>query len=177
MSDLDKQLGDSIVVGFLYGIQSELLADEEVEHRVAGFRHTKGYKEALNHAKLAFTEDGWYKPGGSITVRGVETITEKEWLAGKEIDTFIDAGWKDQNGSIVYTRFARFDNKLILLNGVDPLAMLDLADDTLMTGQEWYAHLEDLSECNCESRINQVCDKCQIIRPFLEAAKKAAGIE
>lgn len=73
---------------------------------------------------------------------------------------FIDAGW------------------LAPLNGV-PFAEADRMTITnnRMTGQEWYASLEDLSECNCESHINQVCDKCQIIRPFLAAAKKAVGIE
>lgn len=35
-----------IVVGFLYGIQSDLLPKEEVEHRIAGFKNTKAYKEA-----------------------------------------------------------------------------------------------------------------------------------
>jgi len=36
-----------IIAGFLYGIQSDFLPDEEVRHRVAGFRTTKGYKEAM----------------------------------------------------------------------------------------------------------------------------------
>jgi len=36
-----------IIAGFLYGIQSDFLSDEEVRHRVAGFRTTKGYKEAM----------------------------------------------------------------------------------------------------------------------------------
>lgn len=62
MSDLDKKLGDSIVVGFLYGIKSDLLSDDEVNHRVAGFRHTQGYKKALSHAKQAFIDDGWEAP-------------------------------------------------------------------------------------------------------------------
>ncbi len=42
----NKTVDEAIVVGFLYGIQSDRLPVEEVQHRVAGFRHTKGYKEA-----------------------------------------------------------------------------------------------------------------------------------
>jgi len=39
-------LDTTIIVGFLYGIQSDLLSYDEIEHRLAGFRHTQGYKEA-----------------------------------------------------------------------------------------------------------------------------------
>ena len=42
-SELDK----AIMIGFLYGIQSDLLPEDEVVHRMVAFSHTKGYKEAL----------------------------------------------------------------------------------------------------------------------------------
>jgi len=42
----EDKIDQAIVIGFLYGIQSDSLEAEEVQHRVAGFRHTKGYKEA-----------------------------------------------------------------------------------------------------------------------------------
>lgn len=43
----NHQTDSPIIIGFLYGIQSDMLKPEEVKHRVAGFRHTQGYKEAL----------------------------------------------------------------------------------------------------------------------------------
>lgn len=42
-SEADK----AIMIGFLYGIQSDFLSADEVRHRMAGFRHTQGYKEAI----------------------------------------------------------------------------------------------------------------------------------
>lgn len=52
-------IDDLIIIGFLYGIQSDLLSKDEVEHRVAGFKHTKGFKESklainkiVNEAKI-----------------------------------------------------------------------------------------------------------------------------
>lgn len=42
-SEADK----AIMIGFLYGIQSDLLPEDEVVHRMVAFSHTKGYKEAL----------------------------------------------------------------------------------------------------------------------------------
>ena len=37
----------AIMIGFLYGIQSDFLPADEVRHRMAGFRHTQGYKDAI----------------------------------------------------------------------------------------------------------------------------------
>ena len=37
----------AIMIGFLYGIQSDFLSADEVRHRMAGFRHTQGYKDAI----------------------------------------------------------------------------------------------------------------------------------
>lgn len=42
-SEADK----AVMIGFLYGIQSDFLPDDEVRHRVAGFRNTQGYKDAI----------------------------------------------------------------------------------------------------------------------------------
>jgi len=47
MTDLQQLRDLPIIAGFLYGIESDRLSREEVSHRVAGFRHTKGYEEAL----------------------------------------------------------------------------------------------------------------------------------
>lgn len=66
-TDFGEALDASIVLGFLYGIQSETLSQEEVAHRVAGFRHTKGYAEAIKHAKQTFDKhvigEGYIAPG------------------------------------------------------------------------------------------------------------------
>lgn len=37
----------AIMIGFLYGIQSDFLPADEVRHRMAGFRNTQGYKDAI----------------------------------------------------------------------------------------------------------------------------------
>jgi len=41
----------AIMIGFLYGIQSDFLPADEVRHRMAGFRNTQGYKDALAHIR------------------------------------------------------------------------------------------------------------------------------
>lgn len=123
--------------------------------------------------KQAFTDAGWLPPGDKsayeqakaeayeqvsgrpfcdkTTLRNTDTATEARW-ANKEGDPTI-------NGITLNTPAGRAEER------------------KYMTGPEWYSKLEDLAECNCESHINQVCDKCQIIRPFLKAAKKASGVE
>ncbi len=40
------EIEQCIIIGFLYGIQSDMLSADEIQHRVAGFKHTKGFKEA-----------------------------------------------------------------------------------------------------------------------------------
>lgn len=47
LSDEDK----AIMIGFLYGIQSDFLPADEVRHRMKAFRTTKGYKEAIELLK------------------------------------------------------------------------------------------------------------------------------
>jgi len=37
----------AIMIGFLYGIQSDFLPADEVRHRMAGFRNIQGYKDAI----------------------------------------------------------------------------------------------------------------------------------
>ena len=37
----------AIMIGFLCGIQSDFLPADEVRHRMAGFRHTQDYKDAI----------------------------------------------------------------------------------------------------------------------------------
>ena len=37
----------AIMIGFLYGIQSDFLSADEVKHRMAWFRHTQGYEDAI----------------------------------------------------------------------------------------------------------------------------------
>lgn len=43
---MSKDIKDEIIIGFLCGIEFDLLKKDEVIHRVAGFRHTKSYREA-----------------------------------------------------------------------------------------------------------------------------------
>lgn len=43
----DSEDDKAIMIGFLYGIQSDLLSADEVRHRMAGFRHSQGYKDAI----------------------------------------------------------------------------------------------------------------------------------
>ncbi len=47
MTNQASELDKAIMTGFLYGIQSDLLPEDEVVHRMVAFSHTKGYKEAL----------------------------------------------------------------------------------------------------------------------------------
>lgn len=46
-SQIDE-LEKPIIIGFLYGIESDRLNMKEVEIKVAGFRHTKGYSEGMS---------------------------------------------------------------------------------------------------------------------------------
>lgn len=82
-----------------------------------------------------------------------------EWSA-KLKQAFKDAGY------VQIPNVVRQQDSSLTVNGKE-----------VMTGQEWYTYLEDLAECDCESHINQVCDKCQIIKPFLHTARKASGLE
>lgn len=47
MTNQASEADKAIMIGFLYGIQSDLLPEDEVVHRMVAFSHTKGYKEAL----------------------------------------------------------------------------------------------------------------------------------
>ena len=47
MSNQASEDDKAIMIGFLYGIQSDFLPADEVRHRMAGFRNTQGYKDAI----------------------------------------------------------------------------------------------------------------------------------
>jgi hypothetical protein len=47
MTNQYDEIDQVLLPPFLYGIQSDFIKDpEEIQHRLAGFKHTKGYKEA-----------------------------------------------------------------------------------------------------------------------------------
>lgn len=88
--ELDETKEAILIIGFLYGIQSDFLPPEEVKHRVAGFKNTKGYKEAKSNLKSLIQAE----------VRKAITITLKEikWVeyppSGKEYH-FKSGGWSN----------------------------------------------------------------------------------
>lgn len=44
--DSADELETALLLGFLYGIQSDFLQPDETAHRVAGYKCTRGYAEA-----------------------------------------------------------------------------------------------------------------------------------
>lgn len=45
-----------LITPFLYGIQSDLLSKDEVEHRVLGYKNTDGYKETKAKLQALITQ-------------------------------------------------------------------------------------------------------------------------
>lgn len=56
LSEDEKTLDTALTMGFLYGIQSDMLPAEEVAHRVATWKHTQGFKESKQAIKNLLVE-------------------------------------------------------------------------------------------------------------------------
>jgi|GEM_PF-5934613 len=115
-------------------------------------------RKAIEKIKQAFIEAGWFNRGDIVLV---EDATE-------HIPVVDNVHSLNVKPPVVYTHAVRVDDKLVLTNGVDTLAVLDMPEVVLMTGQEWYERfnleLPQLKSKYSRSTIDS-------------AAKKAAGIE
>lgn len=85
---------------------------------------------------------------------------------------FIDAGWFIPADAEFVQQIINHRAQQKIDNAIHGVSVVEIGPAEKLTGPDWYAKLEDLAECNCESHINQVCDKCQVIQPFLKAARK-----
>lgn len=83
MTNQASELDKAIMIGFLYGIQSDLLPEDEVVHRMVAFSHTKGYKEAL----------------AIIRTEKLKLLAEvRERVVGEDVPEFHDPGCYQYNG-------------------------------------------------------------------------------
>ncbi len=79
----DQEIEKILLVGFLYGIQSDLLPKDELVHRVAAFKHTKGYREAKQYLNNLITkqkiEAAWHlhRSNGTKNKRDFDTDTDE----------------------------------------------------------------------------------------------------
>lgn len=151
MNDLDTKLSESIVTGFLYGIESNLLSDDVVEHRVAGFRHTKGYKEAMSHAKQAFIDAGWFTPSDTELVQQI-----MDFRAQAMQHTYVGP-----DTILPYTNRSTEELEAISKEWNKPR----------MTGQEWY------DKFSSEYLREAILTNEHTYSSAYSAAKKAARIE
>ncbi len=73
-------------------------------------------------------------------------------------------------------KHVKVGDKLYITNGTDPLVQVDLAE--FMTGQEWYERFKkEVSKPSIEGTIYQVVHELRDQKQYLEAAKRASGLD